>query len=121
MVPKLSDTLPENRSLNVVVARCTEKNQYHTGSLVCKMITPYSVLGSGHRHARSQFFCPVTPFRKTLQVEYRFTLLSRGLKRCHRLGDLLCTHECCPFVSLDELDKLVQHAEAARVADELDV
>ena len=57
----------------------------------------------------------------TLQVEYRFTLLSRGFKRCHRLGDLLCTHKCCPFVSLDELDKLVQHAEAARVADELDV
>ena len=38
MVPKLSGTLPEDRSLNVVVARCTEKNQYHTGSLVCKQI-----------------------------------------------------------------------------------
>mgnify|MGYP004103076539 FL=1 len=38
MVPKLSGTLPKNRSLNLVVARYTEKNQYHTGSLVFKQI-----------------------------------------------------------------------------------
>ena len=38
MVPKLSGTLPENRSLNLVVARYTEKNQFDTGSLVFKQI-----------------------------------------------------------------------------------